>query len=91
MTHHTRGPWITDGRIVWADPDRDGNECIVAISGMANSPKNTADAVLIAAAPELLDALESILNLPVEDNGERVIPAGYLDAARAAIAKATSP
>ena len=38
--------------------------------------------------PDLLAALEAIEDLPVDDNGERVIPSGFLDQARAAIAKA---
>lgn len=51
---------------------------------VAYDSKNTA---LLAAAPELLEALEAIESLPVDDNGERVIPAGFLDKAREAIAK----
>lgn len=41
-----------------------------------------------AAAPDMLAALEEIESLPVDDYGCREIPPGFLDAARAAIAKA---
>jgi hypothetical protein len=37
------------------------------------------------AHPELLAALEAICDLPADDQGDRVIPAGFLDQARAAI------
>ena len=37
---------------------------------------------------ELSDVVKSILDLPIDDYGERTIPAGFLDKARAAIAKA---
>jgi hypothetical protein len=36
----------------------------------------------------LLAALEAVCNLPADDAGNRTIPAGFLDQARAAIAKA---
>lgn len=41
-----------------------------------------------AAAPDMLAALEEIESLPVDDYGCREIPPGFLDKARAAIAKA---
>jgi hypothetical protein len=77
---HTPGPWTfvesTDARI----PDR--------ISGPNDAPvargsigTNRADAVLIAAAPDLLNALVAVLpyiNAPI----------GYTEQARAAISKA---
>jgi hypothetical protein len=37
---------------------------------------------------DLLEALEAICDLPADDAGDRTIPAGFLDQARAAIAKA---
>jgi hypothetical protein len=46
--------------------------------------------VKMAAAPELLAALEEILDLEPDDAGDRIIYAGFLDNAREAIAKATS-
>jgi hypothetical protein len=45
----------------------------------------------LAASTDLLEALEEIEGLPVNDDGERIIPPGFLDKARAAIAKATQP
>lgn len=42
----------------------------------------------VNAHDDLLAALEDILDLPAADDGSRIIPAGFLDAARAAIAKA---
>ena len=35
------------------------------------------------------DALEAICDLPADDQGQRTIPAGYLDQARTAIEQAT--
>lgn len=87
-TKHTPGPWNT----VILNGDR------IAVVAHDSSDVATlthashADARLIAAAPELLAALEALLNRPgplfhlVED--ERHWP--QIDAARAAIAKATS-
>jgi len=77
---HTPGPWTfvesTDARI----PDRitGPNDAPVARGSIGT---NRADAVLIAAAPDLLNALVAVLpyiNAPV----------GYTEQARAAISKA---
>ena len=46
------------------------------------------DLLLRLAAPDLLEALQAICDLPADDEGERTIPADFLDQARAAIAKA---
>lgn len=51
-------------------------------------PDSEAHTNLIAAAPDMLAALEEIESLPVDDYGCREIPPGFLDKARAAIAKA---
>jgi hypothetical protein len=40
------------------------------------------------AALDLLEALEAVCDLPADDSGDRTIPPGFLDQARAAIAKA---
>lgn len=40
------------------------------------------------AAPDLLEALEEITDIKADDEGNRIIPAGFLDKARAAVAKA---
>ena len=91
---HTPGPWSAEipsasNGYVWIDPV-DG--CCGEIATVWNTHDNSeANARLIAAAPDLLEALKAVVNdwvapddLPFED-GE--MPA--LDAARAAIAKAT--
>ena len=64
MTEHTPGPWIVDGdasvrvaggHVVYAVA---GNGCLIATLDSANSSRQTANARLIAAAPDLLEALE---------------------------------
>ena len=52
-------------------------------------PEAEANLRLIAAAPDLLAALLEIHDLHTDDDGDRIIPPGFLDNARAAIAKAT--
>jgi hypothetical protein len=47
------------------------------------------DLHLRMAAHDLLEALQVLCDLPANDSGERTIPAGFLDQAHAAIAKAT--
>lgn len=87
----TPGPWQATGRIVEADPERDGNECVIALVGMGESARNDADARLIAAAPELLEACEAMRIYLEEVAPERNDAPefwGMLDQARAAIAKA---
>jgi hypothetical protein len=89
MSKHTPGPWFTDhndptrvckqfrsGRVV--------NETIAktAYAWMTNAER-LANARLIAAAPELLEALEVLLNNNESLVGEKT--------ARAAYAKATQP
>lgn len=81
---HTPGPWTILNRGYKShitDADMNWNAEIVG-------PGHTANAHLIAAAPDLLAALEEIESLPVDDYGCREIPPGFLDKARAAIAKA---
>lgn len=50
----------------------------------ANRQKDTAAELVRRwnAYPELIKALEGIVDLPSDDNGERTIPAGFLDQAR---------
>lgn len=87
-TQHTPGPWSSSGTaghethgqsVVYSESS--GTDIAIIYDGKSN-------AHLIAAAPDLLAALDDITDLPANDNGSRIIPAGYLDAARAAIAKA---
>ena len=85
---HTPGPWIFDGDYIWSEPDR----CYVAdpqtedmLSGEAIPKREArarieANARLIAAAPDLLEALRYMVSDPSE---------ATIAFAKAAIAKAT--
>jgi len=77
---HTTGAW----EVLEASWDEDGN---VRYSLAGIKQASVADARLIAAAPELLEALEAITDLYDTDEGCRSLP--EYNAARAAIAKAT--
>lgn len=60
---HTKGPWETDGRTIW-DGQRVGS--VVATLPSCGLHFNTeANATLIAAAPDLLEALENMLDVLV--------------------------
>jgi hypothetical protein len=56
---HTPGPWVVDGRTIYAECDRES----FTVAGMpaTNHATREADARLIAAAPELLAACEATL------------------------------
>jgi hypothetical protein len=97
---HTPGPWLRDRASGYAcDVRAASGRMICAVAGMrhmarteegrlAQREQHEADACLIAAAPELLEALEALMEL--ERRG-RLMPIGReWDAARAAIAKATA-
>ena len=91
MSEHTPGPWKIErhyspgyknisaekhtalAQVVWCMEDED------------RSPECEANAHLIAAAPELLEALEAL----VLDESKEYIPTRLWSAARAAIEKAT--
>ena len=64
---HTPGPWeAMDSGMVYAPPPDGGNESILICDvGEIDetTPDRTANAVLIAAAPDLLAALEQALAL----------------------------
>jgi hypothetical protein len=89
-TQHTPGQWInTDGgqptAAVFATEDR----LLVANCAFFSEAESLANARLIAAAPELLAALEQIKRLSLEADRSRLDVASMLgDIARAAIAKA---
>lgn len=107
MTQHTPGPWIADNNegfsswSIWSrmTPTGHGIPGPQVASVHGDSAESDADAQLIAAAPELLEALQGALKAldAIGDEmtvGERYTNAGQylLDAlmpARAAIAKAT--
>ena len=89
-TQHTPGPWVTKGpHIMEAGPSFNW----VASVQVSNMPEWEANARLIAAAPELLEALQDL----AEEAARSVYPQpdkpdsawAKLVRARAAIAKAT--
>ena len=92
-TQHTPGPWHPKGVIRPQEQPLDivgGISLVAIVPAQPTLGKRAANALLIAAAPELLAALEACersLASYAEENGD-----GDLDeckAARAAIAKAT--
>jgi hypothetical protein len=86
---HTPGPWVAwdDGVTVGIETD-DGNPIAVAEvidnSDWADEGQMRADQALITAAPDLLAALENLVN-----SFEKHRPKEFWVAARIAIAKAT--
>lgn len=100
MTDHTPGPWTEDNE----DPRelaRDfGGITIVASNGgdgatftaiaVGSGPEAVANARLIAAAPDLLAALEAIANMTVDENTDHAqLSALCIAIAGAAKAKVT--
>lgn len=89
-TNFTPGPWSLDNNDVRDEAqavESEATGCIVAEACTLDRPGDCeANAHLIAAAPELYEALEGIMRAEARD---RVMPAGAeWDAARAALAKA---
>jgi hypothetical protein len=89
MSKHTPGPWIVYEFVDGYDIRAPEAECYVAT---ASDPEavwgaigREEDAYLIAAAPELLEALENLLKVHEGEGGTQYNAA---DMARAAIAKA---
>ena len=88
---HTPGPWFAKfeaGRYVISYQGEFGPHRALAITG-GFQPDNAANARLIAAAPELLEALQAVDVLfghLATDSTQRI----WVDNARAAIAKATT-
>ena len=82
-TKHTPGPWGHDTRRVYTM-----DTCqLCSIATMADSKAAAANARLIAAAPELLEALAALLWQ--HDNNGGILCGMALQDARAAIARAT--
>lgn len=58
---HTPGPWTVDGpttnQIVWSD--QDNRVCFLAHSNGLNDERDKANGRLIAAAPDMLEALKT--------------------------------
>jgi len=96
MNKHTPGPWFVDNKspfLVRAGDDIDGRH--IAHIGPANyTPRFDVDepnARLIAAAPDLLEALEYVADIDVsgaDDSVVRFILAAAQNKVRAAIARA---
>lgn len=92
-TKHTPGPWFASCNIVSGDFQqfRDGFRVAVASKATGSEAEMTANANLIASAPELLAALRALL--VVADHPNNPLATGACSSivadARAAIAKAT--
>lgn len=90
---HTPGPWeVKNGCNVFAPAVRipltknDYIACTGGLSGTDTIERDAANARLIAAAPDLLEAVQKLLPLAAKSFGALTVD---LDAARAAVAKAT--
>jgi hypothetical protein len=85
-TQHTPGPWkVDDWSEIWAEADAEG---ICSVNTHRNLMRAFADARLIAAAPELLEALGR-LEIAARSVAQNARLANARANARAAIAKAT--
>lgn len=93
---HTPGPWtIEENAIISANkwlipPDKYGpgvRQKIIDLTGAMGGDNTDADARLISAAPDMLEALQAIVALS-QDQGRANLPM-CANMARAAIAKAT--
>ena len=97
-TNHTPGPWTASRNIAYWDissagKDRHGDIASVCPSKFAHPKNEAANAQLIAAAPDLLAALQMTdLDLHASDErGEcRCSQCNFRRAAKAAIQKATT-
>ena len=95
-TKHTPGPWAVDGTNVGIPLRCFNGEALQEFSTLGDSEvctdEDEANALLIAAAPDLLESLQSVLAFFREFDGPDVfdeIECEALTKARAAIAKAT--
>lgn len=100
IEQHTPGPWTVDSGSVWTQrPAYEDGTQYARVAYMDRDCEYTrpterdANARLIAAAPELLEALQRILYAATAPagaaNGEAAMCEHLKEAARAAIAKAT--
>lgn len=92
---HTPGPWTLNGRFIGtADCDwwHPGNEKVVAeILKYGGTRPHEANALLIAAAPELLEACKFVLkyhNMRLDKSDDSELPFQLADAVQKAIEKA---
>lgn len=97
-TQHTPGPWITGDAAIWALDDCEFHAIVDCPLNQTCRDTETAwaNARLIAAAPDLLAALQAVWKFfePVyvsamADDTERTAQDELMDTVRAAIAKAT--
>ena len=87
MTQHTQGPWIiTNGRCIYGNGDFI-KPFVASVEDDHNDAETTANARLIAAAPDLLAALQAIVTGNVYGNPTQWNLA--IDRGIAAIKKAT--
>lgn len=82
---HTTGPWTTAEGPTYCAIRTDGR--VIADMRLVGLHYNKADAALIAAAPDLLEALQRLMDAP--SHGTHQAMSRACEAARAAIAKAT--
>lgn len=86
MSKHTPAPWRIEGRFVLAMKTK--SICEIPMGGIIHGKVDKANACLIAAAPDLLEALQALIDMDVAyQRGPKVEDA--VERARAAIAKAT--
>ena len=92
MADHTPGPWHVCGDMIRSTVSNAAMRSVakVYVSQMHGKPEAAANARLIAAAPDLLAALIAVLKV-IDRADDRGCPAGALEMARAAIARAEGP
>lgn len=89
-TKHTPGPWWVDDNGCVAAGHGDTYETIAIMHDWQGDSEREANARLIAAAPELLEALRAVLD-EIDENECGQSLSVRIGKARAAIAKATQP
>lgn len=92
MSAHTAAPWVLDWNVSRIDVFSADAATLIATIRRSTLSEGIdaaarADARLIAAAPDLLDALQAIVYWHGQGSGH--VDEGWFDAAIAAIAKAT--
>ena len=89
MSEHTSGPWLAQGRYIGVKGHMSYiGECSDQNGNWTNEPMAVANARLIAAAPELLEALKDATEgLEIASAGGGVDFYAYAKTARAAINK----
>ena len=92
MTEHTKGPWSVCHDHGWLGVESENQELYLKVEKGSTAKKHIADARLIAAAPDLLDALidlfgAGMVTCMMGDGKDDQVEA--IQKARNAIAKAT--